>query len=139
MMGSKARARGFSLLELMVVVAILAILAAIAYPSYERQIIKSRRADATAALMSLAQALERCYTESNDYTAASCPSFPQTSPQGYYDITASVTPSTYTLTAKPAAGGSQIHDGTCAQFTLDQTLRQQAFDGGGTDTTAECW
>ncbi len=130
---------GFTLLELMIVVAILAIVAAIAYPSYRDQVMKARRADATAALMNLAQQMERCYTESNDYTASSCPTFPQDSPQGYYEITATVTPTTYTLTAKPKAGSGQAGDTDCAVFTLDHTLRQLAQDSGGTDNTAYCW
>ena len=134
-----AHAAGFTLLELMIVLAILAILAAVAYPSYQAQVLKARRSDATATLMNLAQALERCYTESNDYTAPSCPSFPQDSPEGHYTINAAVSASTYLLRATPKAGSSQAKDETCAVFTLDHTLRQQARDKGGADTTGTCW
>lgn len=67
--GSK-RNRGFTLIELMVVVAVVGILAAIAYPAYTSNAKKTRRADAQAALTGLAGALERHYTENNTYTGA---------------------------------------------------------------------
>ena len=56
------RARGFTLIELMVVVAIIAILAAIAYPSYTNHVVKTRRAAATACVMEAAHFMERYYT-----------------------------------------------------------------------------
>lgn len=63
-----ARKKGFTLIEMMIVVAIIGILAAIAYPSYQQQIRQSRRADAQAALVSLAGAMERIFSQSNSYT-----------------------------------------------------------------------
>ncbi|MCP4091353.1 MAG: prepilin-type N-terminal cleavage/methylation domain-containing protein, partial [Gammaproteobacteria bacterium] len=53
------KSRGFTLIELMIVVAIVGILAAIAYPSYQEQVRKSRRADANGALLGLANAMQR--------------------------------------------------------------------------------
>ncbi len=64
---SRLSARGFTLIELMIVVAVIAILAAIAYPSYQDSVRKSRRADAKAALLDLAQFMERNYTTANRY------------------------------------------------------------------------
>lgn len=64
------KAAGFTLMELMIVVAIVGILAAIAYPSYMDSVRKSRRADAKAALSNAVQALERYYTEKNTYLNA---------------------------------------------------------------------
>ena len=61
------RVKGFTLIEVMIVVAIVSILAAIAYPSYTEQVRKSRRADATGALLGLAGFLERRYTENGNY------------------------------------------------------------------------
>ena len=63
-------AKGFTLIEIMIVVAIVAILAAIAYPSYQESIRKSRRSDAQAALQGLAQAMERFYTSNGTYDGA---------------------------------------------------------------------
>ena len=68
---NRCLALGFTLIELMVVVAIVAILAAIAYPSYRSQIEKTRRADAKAVLMQAAQYMERLYTENGCYDGES--------------------------------------------------------------------
>lgn len=67
-MTTRCRNNGFSLIELMVTVAILAILAAIAYPSYRDQILKSRRGDAQTALLEIAQRQERFYAQNATYT-----------------------------------------------------------------------
>ena len=55
--------RGFTLIELMIVVAVIAVLAAIAYPSYQDSVRKGRRGEAKSELVTLAQARERCFTE----------------------------------------------------------------------------
>ena len=65
--------RGFTLIELMIVVAIIGIIAAIAYPAYTSQVMKTQRSDGRAALMAAAQSLERCYTEFNAYNSGACP------------------------------------------------------------------
>ena len=61
------RTGGFTLIELMIAVAIIAILATIAYPSYRQQVLKSQRTEAKTALSDAAQRLERCYTQFNAY------------------------------------------------------------------------
>ncbi|MBB3170126.1 type IV pilin protein [Simiduia aestuariiviva] len=62
--------QGFTLIEIMIVVAIVAILASIAIPSYQNSVTKARRADAQAALQGLAQAMERHYTSTGSYAKA---------------------------------------------------------------------
>src|SRR5690625_6234539 len=62
--------RGFSLVELLVAVLIVAILMAVAIPSYQKHVVKTKRAEATANLMSTAQALERCYSRNSGYISA---------------------------------------------------------------------
>lgn len=131
--GSPGSADGFTLIELLIAMVIFAVLGAIAYPNYTAYVTQGRRADATTSLSNFAQGLERCYAQFYDYTNANCPQFPATSQQGYYNVTAAVAKSTYTLTAKPVAGGQQAGDSTCASFTISST----GSTGSSPGTT--CW
>ena len=90
--------KGFTLIELMIVVAVIAILAAIAYPSYQDSVRKSRRADAKAVVLNAAQILERCYTQNNVYTG--CTGLPTESEHKYYKITTTLEASKFTVTAE---------------------------------------
>lgn len=136
---------GFTLIELMITVAIVAILAAIAYPSYIQYVKRAHRADAKTALLGNAQFLERNFTESNAYdktpppvaniTAASLPY--KTSPSSgaaIYTIGLTVDATTYTLTATPAAGGAMDGD-ICGAMTLDHL----GVKGAGGGAVAQCW
>lgn len=117
--------QGFSLIELMIAVAIVAILAAIAYPAYNDQVTKARRSDAHAALLNTAALMEHYYTENNTYVGANAPAdigASATSPESHYDITiGNLTATTYTLTATPVAGGAQASDTTCGALSLTNT------------------
>jgi type IV pilus assembly protein PilE len=131
--------RGFTLIEVMIVVCIIGILVTISYPSYVSYLLKSRRADAMAALAQDQITLERCYAQNFAYnqTCSSLPTFPQASAQGYYRITlTNLGPTTYTLTA--TAVGGQTEDTTCATFTVDQANVKAAVDSSGTAQTI-CW
>lgn len=78
--------RGFTLIELMIVVAIVGILSAVAYPSYQEYVKSSRRAEAQSALMGLAAAMERHFTANNTYKGAGSASGGNTgAPSIYYD------------------------------------------------------
>lgn len=67
---TRSQARGFTLIELMIVVAVIGIIAAFAYPSYVEQVESTRRGDAQGALMSFANAMERYYTQQGTYLGA---------------------------------------------------------------------
>lgn len=124
---------GFTLIELMIVVAVVAILAAIAYPSYLEQTRKSRRTDGKVKLMEVMHAQERSYTLNNTYTTdLSALGFPVggggvESDEGYYTITAAACgsgiSSCVSLTA--TAGAAQESDG---DLTLDSIGNKTPID-----------
>ena len=140
--------KGFTLVELMIAVAILGILAGIAYPSYQNSIMDSRRADAKGALLGFANAMERHFTENNSYLGAGTTGgntgaptiFSATSPVDggtpYYNLTIdnNVSASTYTLNATPT--GAQSGD-KCGTLTLTQTGVKAGVKDGV--TVADCW
>ncbi len=125
----QAVAGGFTLLELLIVVAIIGIIAAIAYPSYVEQVKSTRRTDAEGALMSFANAMERYYTQNNTYIGAdggsSAITDTLTAPDSsvYPDVTPNdgspaynlriynLGTNSYELRAVPIAGGPQAGDG----------------------------
>jgi len=142
-------AAGFTLVELMVVIVIAAVLLAIAIPSYQTSILKSRRTDARTALLE-----ERYLSINNVYTnspanlgyvgSSSSTNFPITIGSGYYQLNLPTTslavgaaPPSFTLTATPQ--GNQANDTSCATFTLTSTGAQSSVDSGGADSTATCW
>lgn len=122
-------AKGFTLIELIFVVAILAILLALAYPAYTDQIRKARRADAISTMMSAAQYLERCFTRDNAYNVCAAPA--GLSADEYYNITVERNATTYTITAAPQ--GAQATD-PCGDFTLDYLGNKTSES-----TTDRCW
>lgn len=145
------RSPGFSLIELMVAVAIVGILAAIAFPSYQEYMARSRRADAKQALLSVAQAMERYYTQNNSYGGAALGDtgtvvfvdhvpFDRPHANRYYDLTfngaTTVTAGAQNYTVVAAPTGSQSGD-KCGTLVL-------SFNGlksvsGATATLDQCW
>jgi type IV pilus assembly protein PilE len=128
-----------TLIELMVVVVVIGILAAIAYPSYQEQVRKSRRADGKAMLMEKAQQLERCYTRFASYVGndpACGIVLPEESEEGYYAIsTVARDASSFILTATPQ--GDQANDAKCGVLRLTNT-GAQGSEGVATDAN-DCW
>jgi type IV pilus assembly protein PilE len=149
--GRVIRSRGFTLLELMIVVAIIAILAAIAYPTYTSYVTKTRRNAATACLSEYANYMERYYTTNlrydqdtsttkNDITkvALDCSATSQTGQYYSYD-SANLTPTTYTITATPQ-NGQDTRDTTCGVLAIDQS-GQRYYQTNKKDAAglATCW
>ncbi|NYZ62726.1 type IV pilin protein [Luteimonas deserti] len=137
-------ARGFTLIELMVVVAVIAILAAIAYPSYQDSVRKSRRAQVKADMVEIAQRYERFHTINNTYVGfwqsafgAANAQVPSPSTAGAalaYRITNAEAVNTFTLTAAPQ--GTQVKDTRCGTLGLSNT---GAKTKTGSGTVADCW
>jgi len=140
----QASQQGFSLIELMITVAIVAILATVAMANYSSQIQKSRRTDARSAVMDLAGREEKLFSTVNAYSGA--PSdlgygpvgavFPIVVGSGYYQVTVSVPnpPISYLITA--TAIGSQANDSMCSTLSIDQLGSQTST---GTETASTCW
>jgi len=126
---------GFTLVELMITVAVVAILAMIAIPSYTQYVQRANRTDATKTLTLDAQALERCYSQAFTYVGCTVPAGPTLTGQGNYNVTLASTATTYTLTAVPVSP-QQLGDATCTSFVLDQTGAQSTTPAANSRT---CW
>ena len=120
---NQRRIKGFTLIELMIVVIIVGFLARMAYPTYTQSVNKTRRLDGKNALMLCATAIEHYFTENQSYLGASTPTvlgLSATSAEGHYILSiSSLTETTYTLTATPT--GPQSGD-SCGALTLDNTF-----------------
>jgi type IV pilus assembly protein PilE len=132
-----ARARGFTLVEMMIAVSIVAILAAVAYPSYMNQVQRTRRTDGKSALMDTAQRLERCHTRFGRYDSDDCEvELPFDSAEAFYSVDAvEITASTFTLSATPQ--NQQADDSTCGILHL--TSAGQQGSGDADSDSNHCW
>ena len=142
--------RGFTLIELMIVLVIVAILASIAVPSYQNSVMKSRRADAKAALSAAAAEQEKWFFQFMQYSGdvddiGGNGSGLLLSPEGFYTVTvtnpsagtctSSAPFNCYTLTATPTVGGPQEEDTACTTFVLAHTGARSATGSN----SSSCW
>ena len=146
---------GFTLIELMITVAIVAVLAAIAVPSYVEQVRKGKRTDAKVELLKLAQMQESYYTQNMSYAQNLGNGVGGLglgnnvkSEQDAYQITMTKLPNTcngtstractgFTLTA--TAIGGQASDTHCSRFTLSSTGKKGTVAGASSTQIKKCW
>lgn len=145
-MNCRKHSQGFTLIELMIVVAIVGIITAVAVFSYSSSIEKARRSCATGALLDIAALQERNFFQNNQYSTDLSALYGATScPDGYYDLSVAYTASgtacateknCFTITA--TAVGAQLNDEFCQTLTLTHTGLKGATGASG-DTTSTCW
>ncbi|RON21363.1 pilus assembly protein [Pseudomonas brassicacearum] len=126
--------RGFTLIEIMIVIAIIGIVMTIAAPSFTEYLKKGRRSEIAGVLSEQAQILERFYTKSNVYTGATGLS----AGNDYYTITPTITDQTFLLTAVRKTGSSMATD-KCGDFTLTNTGVRSMVNATAGLTAKDCW
>ncbi|MBF5005089.1 type IV pilin protein [Diaphorobacter sp. NR2-3-3-1] len=132
------REGGFTLIELMITVAVVGILAAIAYPSYQEYVIRSRRTEGMALLSDAAAKQERWRAQNGSYTTTVSDlrlGHGDLSEREYYKLTITAD-NGYTLTA--TRNGAQVADKKCGNFTLN-ALGAKGMEAGKPGTVKDCW
>jgi len=134
---NSCQSKGFTLIELVIVVAIIAVLSAIAIPAYRQYVLRSNRTSATRALQDMATREENYYFTNNAYTNSTT-NLGLTSavtPDGYYTLSIPSASSTdYTLLA--TAAGTQTKDLKCGNFQLQRNGTENVT---GTSGSTSCW
>ncbi|NVK01748.1 MAG: type IV pilin protein [Oceanospirillaceae bacterium] len=131
--------KGFSLIELMIVVAVIGILAAVAYPAYQDYVMKSRRSEAMNGLAELRIAQEKYRAQNNSFASdlTEVGSSPTSDHYNFSIVSSSVTQSQFLVIAAPKSGSPQIND-TCLTFAADRNGPSQPSPS--TDYASdECW
>lgn len=126
--------RGFTLIEIMIVIAIIGIVLTISIPSYNEYVKKGRRAEVVSLLSEQAQSLERFYTKNSVYTGITGLS----AGNDFYTLTPTITDQTFLLTAARKTGTAMATD-KCGDFTLTNTGVRSMNNATTGLTTKDCW
>ena len=136
---------GFTLVELMIVVAIVGILAGIGYPSYSAYIMNNNRNDAKTALFKAQLLQEQFYLDNRQYAtsltigaANTLSGWDDDSDYYNFSLSADSTINNYTIIATVETGSTQANDTNCASFTIDNVGSTASMDSTNTATT-DCW
>ena len=128
--------RGFSLIELMIVVSIVAILGTIAYPSYQQYVLNTNRVEAKAMLLNAANRQETYFMDFNQYaSSATALGMSAASDTGLYQLAITVSGNSYTLSATAKATTAQAKDTDCTVFSINQ-LGVKSASGAA---SSSCW
>jgi type IV pilus assembly protein PilE len=128
-------AKGFTLIELMIVVTIIAIIAAVAIPAYGDYVVRGKLVDATAQLADGRIKLEQFFQDNRAYDSAGSPCPASTK---YFTINCAPTSSTYTITAASNANTGLGAAGDYT-YTIDETNTKKTTKFAGQASTAACW
>lgn len=136
----RTKTRGFTLVELMIVIAIIGIISAIAFPSYQSYMNKSRRSDAKVALSKMADRQERYYLQNNTYTTAVNDVGGAATIEGYYTLSINAADvNGFQLTATVVPGGQQANDTDCLLMYLSSTGAHESGAAPGAGDVNNCW
>lgn len=135
----RRRPRGFTLIEVMIVVVIVAILAAIALPGYQEYVRRGHRAEARAALQQAATWMERAATSNGLYPITSAfPATLQAVTSGRYSVALDSDGTAWALTATRTVGSAQATD-RCGDYTLTHTGQRGITNAATGTTVSDCW
>jgi type IV pilus assembly protein PilE len=141
--------RGFTLLEVLTVAVVIGVLTAIAVPSWQTHVLRTRRGEATAALLDLQRAQDRYFgTHARYAPAAQLDSAPpdglgmhELTPLGAYrlELNTAADGLGFLATATVVPSSGQAGDERCARFTIDHLGQRRATDASGIERSADCW
>ncbi|MDX2456689.1 MAG: type IV pilin protein [Gammaproteobacteria bacterium] len=130
------KTRGFTLIELMIVITILAIIVTVGYPSYMEHVKKSRRAEGMGQLLELANRMERSYSDQGTYPTSISEVYGATTDGGFYTLSiVNANNVSFTVSAAPTSLGRQDTD-KCATFTLTSLGQKSVTDNA---LNSHCW